>query len=376
MATSSPFSMQTQSMGAAAEADAPVRPGASPYRAGAPVNLRSAPRQARACTANREQQVKARPFPRHLVESAAGHGGGGAMRDAVELMESANAEAREGLLADMRAYALANPRATLADWGRESEWARDTGGEGRVQGGVWEVLWEQTQSDELSVLRRLREGAAAAESRDAALAECAELNKLLDEQSESQRQLRASQAKLQARLHTVLEAREDEQRSEGARAAAQEARLQQAERASESLRRELAERTEECAQLRQSLAYHVEEQAVQRDAAMRTRTKLSNELKAAQARASDELSSLTKDLALDSAHWQGECEKMCLLLAQAEDKADFFKQRTECLIRAAAVGGASVVNALEASSPSTANKALEASEAYTKSPARGRHATR
>ena len=318
MATSSPFSMQTQSMGAAAEADAPARPGASPYRAGASVNLRSAPRQARACSA---QQVKARPFPRHLVESAAGHGGG-AMRDAVELMESANAEAREGLLADMRAYALANPRATLADWGRESEWARDTGGEGRVQGGVWEVLWEQTQSDELSVLRRLREGAAAAESRDAALAECAELNKLLDEQSESQRQLRASQAKLQARLHTVLEAREDEQRSEGARAAAQEARLRQAERASESLGCELAKRTEECAQLRQSLAYHVEEQAAQRDAAMRTRTKLSNELKAAQARASDELSSLTKDLALDSAHWQGECEKMCLLLAQAEDKAE------------------------------------------------------
>lgn len=68
--------------------------------------------------------------------------------DAERLMEQANAAAAQQLKADMREFALGHPCAGLSDWGRESTWARDTGGEVgadgcgvRVLGGVWEHLW-------------------------------------------------------------------------------------------------------------------------------------------------------------------------------------------------------------------------------------------
>ena len=79
-----------------------------------------------------------RASPRH--ESAEG--------EAERLMEQANAAAARQLKDDMREFALGHPGAGLSDWGRESTWARDTGGEVgadgcgvRVLGGVWENLW-------------------------------------------------------------------------------------------------------------------------------------------------------------------------------------------------------------------------------------------
>lgn len=68
--------------------------------------------------------------------------------EAESLMEQANAAAAKQLKEDMREFALGHPSAGLNDWGRESAWSRDTGGEVdadgcgvRVLGGVWERLW-------------------------------------------------------------------------------------------------------------------------------------------------------------------------------------------------------------------------------------------
>jgi hypothetical protein len=68
--------------------------------------------------------------------------------EAERLMEQANAAAAQQLKADMREFALSHPGAVLSDWGRQSTWARDTGGEVgadgcgvRILGGVWEHLW-------------------------------------------------------------------------------------------------------------------------------------------------------------------------------------------------------------------------------------------
>lgn len=288
------------------------------------------------------------------------------MGEAERLMEQANAAAAQQLKADMREFALGNPRAGLADWGRESAWARDTGGDVgadgcgvRVLGGVWEDLWEEIQAEEQLVLRRLREGIAAREARDAALAECEELKQHIATQAETMRAQRVQTQKMQARLHTVMDARGEEQSRDRGRVERQTAQMEEAraaamaaERECEQLRRTVATEQAEVARLRGVLEYQRAEQQQERDAAMRARSKLRAQLKAADARCVEERAEVAASLSVDSNHWQRECEKMCTLLAQAEEKAEFFETRTKCLIRAAQLGGAGVVNVLETTSPS------------------------
>eukprot|EP01046_Picozoa_sp_COSAG06_P008414 COSAG06_NODE_425_length_15907_cov_254.424469_3_plen_400_part_00 len=331
-------------------------------------------------SSSQDERIRTRCFPQSLLDHAAtgrevraspGRTTWTAapkdgMGEAERLMEQANAAAAHQLKADMREFALGNPRAGLADWGRESAWARDTGGDVgadgcgvRVLGGVWEDLWEEIQAEEQLVLRRLREGIAAREARDAALAECEELKQHIATQAETMRAQRVQTQKMQARLHTVMDARGEEQSRDRGRVERQTAQMEEAraaamaaERACEQLRRTVATEQAEVARLRGVLEYQRAEQQQERDAAMRARSKLRAQLKAADARCVEERAEVAASLSVDSNHWQRECEKMCTLLAQAEEKAEFFETRTKCLIRAAQLGGAGVVNVLETTSPS------------------------
>ena len=334
-------------------------------------------------TSSQDGRIRTRSFPKALLEHAAsGHAvtaspgrttwtaqarlheqtaspdGTGGTGDAMRLMEAANAAAAQQLKADMREFVLGHPRAGLADWARESVWARDTGGdvsEGgasvRVLGGVWEDLWQQIQSEEQPILRRLREGVAALEARDAALAECEELKQHLASQAERRQAERTQAQKMQARLHTVMQAREDEQGRDRGRAEVQTLQLAEARSAAataarecEQLRSALGAEKAEVARLREVLSYHSKEQQDERDAALRSRSKLRAEVHAERVRGIEGRAEVAASLVLGSNHWQRECEKMCNLLGQAEERAEFFETRTKCLLRAADIGGAGVVN--------------------------------
>ena len=82
----------------------------------------------------------------------------------------------------------------------------------------------------------------------------------------------------------------------------------------------------------------------ERDAALRSRSKLRAEVHAERVRGIEGRAEVAAALVLGSNHWQRECEKMCNLLGQAEERAEFFETRTKCLLRAADIGGAGVVN--------------------------------
>ena len=342
-------------------------------------------------TGSQDGRIRTRSFPQALLEHAAsGHevtaspgrttwtaqarlherqaspDGTGATDDAMRLMEAANAAAAQQLKADMREFVLGHPRAGLADWGRKSVWARDTGGDVsqdgasvRVLGGVWDDLWQQIQTEEQLILRRLRAAVAATEARDAAQAECEELKEFLASQAESIRAQKLHAQKMQARLHSVMQAREDEQGRDRSRAEVQTLQLAEARSAAataamecEQLRSALVTEKAEVERLREVLAFHSKEQQQERDTALLSRSKLRAEVKAAEVRGVEGRAEVTASLAVGSNHWQRECEKMCNLLAQAEERAEFFETRTKCLIRAASIGGAGVVNVLETTSAS------------------------
>lgn len=123
-------------------------------------------RQARALS--QDERIRTRSFPQSLIDHAASGSDVKASPgrttwtavprasprqessdgEAESLMVQANAAAAQQLKNDMRDFVLEHPSASLSDWGRESAWASDTGGEVgadgcgvRVLGGVWELLW-------------------------------------------------------------------------------------------------------------------------------------------------------------------------------------------------------------------------------------------
>ena len=165
--SSSPFSATMAAIGggsaAAVDSKGPHR---LPER-----SLETSPRQGEPLIArsrSQDERIRTRSFPQSLIDHA---GSGQDVRaspgrttwtavprssprrgspegEAERLMEQANAVAAQQLKDDMREFALRHPSAALGDWGRESAWARDTGGEVgadgcgvRVLGGVWEHLW-------------------------------------------------------------------------------------------------------------------------------------------------------------------------------------------------------------------------------------------
>lgn len=184
---------------------------------------------------------------------------------------------------------------------------------------------EEIQTEEQQFLRRLREGVAAAAARDAALAECEELKVHLAAQNEALRAQKIQTQKMQARLHTVMQAREEEQSRDRQRIEMQNLQMEDARSAAaaakeecEKLRSTLAAERAEVARLREVLNYQYNEQQKERHDAMRSRSKLRAELKATEARFAEERAEARAEVAVDSNHWQRECEKMCTLLAQAE----------------------------------------------------------
>lgn len=135
-------------------------------RAGRPPDLTT--RDAAGLPQHQDGRIRTRSFPQSLIDQAAAGQDlrpspgrttwttapraspryASAEGEAERLMEQANAAAARQLKDDMREFALGHPGAGLSDWGRESTWARDTGGEigadgcgVRVLGGVWETLW-------------------------------------------------------------------------------------------------------------------------------------------------------------------------------------------------------------------------------------------
>lgn len=244
------------------------------------------------------------------------------------------------------------------------------------------------------MLRRLRGGIAAATARDAALAECEELKAHLAAQAEAIRAQKVQTQKMQARLHTVMQAREEEQSRDRQRIDLQALQMEEARLAAaaakkecEELRSLLAAEQLEVTRLREALECQHNERQKEHHDAMRARSKLRSELKETEARFAKKTAEERAVVIADRKHWQQECEKMCTLLAQAEvsdpgmlhanahahtlystlsysrdavnrahclqEKAEFFEARTKCLVRAAHLGGAGVVNVLEAASPST-----------------------
>ena len=176
---------------------------------------------------------------------------------------------------------------------------------------------EEIQTEEQQFLRRLREGVAAAAARDAALAECEELKVHLAAQNEA---LRAQKIQTQK-----MQAREEEQSRDRQRIEMQNLQMEDARSAAaaakeecEKLRSTLAAERAEVARLREVLNYQYNEQQKERHDAMRSRSKLRAELKATEARFAEERAEARAEVAVDSNHWQRECEKMCTLLAQAE----------------------------------------------------------
>jgi hypothetical protein len=166
--SSSPFSATLAAIGGG-DAVGPAtgkdrRPGQQEQRPVEPLIAREAERRR---LRSQDGRIRTRSFPQTLIDQAAA---GQDVRaspgrttwttvpkaspraspegEAERLMEEANAAAAQQLKADMRQFALGRPGASLSDWGRESMWARDTGGEVgadgcgvRVLGGVWEHLW-------------------------------------------------------------------------------------------------------------------------------------------------------------------------------------------------------------------------------------------
>lgn len=184
---------------------------------------------------------------------------------------------------------------------------------------------EEIQSEEQTLLRRLREGVAAARARDAALAECEELKAHLGAQAEAMRAQKVQAQKMQARLHTVMQSREEEQSRDRQRIELQTLQMEAARCAAaaakqecEELRSTLAAEQAEVTRLREVLAYQYNEHQKERHDAMRRASRLRAELKAAEARVAEERAEARAEVAVDSNHWQRECEKMCILLARAE----------------------------------------------------------
>lgn len=144
-------------------------------------------------------------------------------------------------------------------------------------------------------------------------------------QAEALRAQKIQTQKMQARLHTVMQAREEEQSRDRKRIDLQTLQMEEARSAAaaakaecEELRSTLAAERAEVARLREVQEYQYNEQQKERHDAMRSQSKLRAELKAAEARFAEERAEARAEVAVDSNHWQRECEKMCTLLAQAE----------------------------------------------------------
>jgi hypothetical protein len=147
----------------------------------------------------------------------------------------------------------------------------------------------------------------------------------LNAQAEAMRAQKIQAQKMQARLHTVMQAREEEQSRDRQCIERQTLQMEEARSAAaaakaecEELRSTLTAERAEVARLREVLEYQYNEQQKERHDALRSRTRLRTELKATEARFVEERAEARAEVAVDSNHWQRECEKMCTLLAQAE----------------------------------------------------------
>ena len=150
---------------------------------------------------------------------------------AVKFRADANSLACGQIRADMRRYVVDHPRASLGDWALVSKWAEGTGGDLdeltgvplRVTGGTWRRIWDEVQATEEPILLRLcqaedahRQVAEQAKALATRAGRCAAIEAELEAEQATSRRLRLDAAKMQERLHAVLQARKDEQAAEKA----------------------------------------------------------------------------------------------------------------------------------------------------------------